>query len=53
MEELIHELQKRIKQGNDILERLSHLNIDGVSKLRNKIKQEINFLQKVCIGKKM
>lgn len=39
--------QKRINQGNDILNRLSGLNIDGISKLKNKIKQEINFLQKV------
>ncbi|KAK6624349.1 hypothetical protein RUM44_011208 [Polyplax serrata] len=39
---------KRIKEGYDILNRLSQIRIDGVPKLRNKIKQEINFLEK-CI----
>lgn len=38
---------KRIKEGYDILNRLSQIRIDGVPKLRNKIKQEINFLEKV------
>jgi len=41
-------LHGKIRLGEQLLVRLSQLDkIEGVSKLRKKVKQEINFLQKV------
>lgn len=44
---LENELLQRIDQANGILSKISKFNVDGVSKLRNKTKQELIFLGKV------
>ncbi|KAL0279619.1 UNVERIFIED_CONTAM: hypothetical protein PYX00_001135 [Menopon gallinae] len=43
-------VEARISEASEILKRLSLINIDGASKLKNKINQEISFLKKCLIN---
>lgn len=45
--DLINNAEEKIKLAKDILNSLVDINIDGIFKLQSKIKQEINFLEKV------
>ncbi|XP_059489612.1 UPF0415 protein C7orf25 [Neocloeon triangulifer] len=48
IEELRNALEEKISLGEELIARISHLaNIEGIGKLHKKVKQEINFLQKV------
>lgn len=47
-EELLQEVDRKINFGEELIEKLTDvLNVDGVTKLQRKIKQEIVFLKKV------
>jgi hypothetical protein len=47
-EVLLELLEEKIVDGEKLMESVSNIsNVDGVEKLKKKIKQEINFLLKV------
>lgn len=47
-DELLQEVDRKIHFGEELIQKLTDvLNVDGVTKLQRKIKQEIVFLKKV------